>query len=194
MTTFYLIRHGMNDYIRRGIAGRMPGVHLNAEGKQQAEALAARLAADGVAAIYSSPMERAVETAEPLARALGLSVRTEPGVHEWNAGDFTGKFFTELDKDPRWAMHHAYRLGNRLPNGELVIEVQARFVDALERLRHEHDGQTVAVFSHADPIKTALFYYLGVTLDNLSRMDIGPASLSILELSDTGAKVLKTNA
>lgn len=193
MTTFYLIRHGLNDYVNKAIAGRMPGVHLNAEGQEQARQIAERLKDEGISAIYSSPMERAAETAQPLARALGLEVRTEPGVHEWNAGDFTGKTLAELEKDTLWKTHHTYRLGNRLPTGELVIEVQARFVEALERLRHAHDGQKVAVFSHADPIKMAIFYYLGVSLDNLSRMELQPASVSILDLADWGAKVCKVN-
>lgn len=194
MTTFYLIRHGMNDCVNVSIAGRKPGVHLNAEGRAQADRLAERLAGENIAAIYSSPMERAQETAEPLARVLGLPIHTEPGVHEWNAGDFTGKTLKELEEDPLWKMHHVYRLGNRFPNGELIVEVQARFVVALERLRHEHEGQSVAVFSHADPIKMALFYYLGVSLDNLSRMDIQPAAISTLQLDDWGAKVTKINA
>jgi probable phosphoglycerate mutase len=193
MTTFLLIRHAVNDYVGKAIAGRMPGVHLNAEGNEQAERLVERLAGYPIAAIYSSPMERARETAEPLARRLGLPIRTEDGIHEWNAGVFSDKTLEELEKDEAWKRHHVYRLGNRLPDGELVIEVQARFVTALERLRHEHDEQTSALFCHADPIKMALFYYLGITLDYLSRLELDAASVSVLQLADWGAKLVKVN-
>jgi len=193
MTTMLLIRHAVNDYVDKAIAGRKPGVHLNALGREQANRLVERLADRPIAAIYSSPMERATETAEPLARRLGLPVQIEEGIHEWNAGVFTGRSLDDLENDADWKRHHVYRLGNRLPGGELVIEVQARFVEALERLRHAHDEQTIALFSHADPIKMALFYYLGVSLDNLSRMQLDAASVTVLELSDWGAKIVKVN-
>ena len=193
MTTFLLIRHGLNDFVGKAIAGRRPGTHLNAEGRAQAEDLAERLAGVGLSAIYSSPMERARETAEPLSKRLKRPVEIEPGLHEWDCGALTGKTMAELAEDTGWKTFHEYRLGSRLPDGELAIEVQARFVTAMERLRHAHPDQTVALFSHADPIKAALFYYLGITLDNLSRLDIQPASISAIQLSDQDAKVLYVN-
>jgi probable phosphoglycerate mutase len=139
-------------------------------------------------------MERARETAEPLARLLDLPVQEEDGVNEWDCGTFTGMAMADLAREPVWKAMHEYRLGTRLPDGELAIEVQARFVAALERLRHRHDGETIAVFSHADPIKSALLFYLGASLESLSRLDIEPASVSALQLSDTGARVLRVNS
>jgi probable phosphoglycerate mutase len=194
MTTILLIRHGLNDFVGKAVAGRRPGVHLNAEGAAQAARLADRLAGENIAAIYSSPMERARETAGPLARRLNLPIQTEDGVNEWDCGTLTGMTMAELARDPVWTAMHAYRLGTRLPDGELAVEVQARFVAALERLRHRHDAQTIAVFSHADPIKSALLFYLGASLESLSRLEIEPASISTLQLSDTGARILRVNA
>jgi probable phosphoglycerate mutase len=158
VTTFLLIRHGANDFIGHTLVGRRPGVHLNAEGRAQAESLVPRLAGMPIRALYSSPLERAQETAAPLAERLGLPVQTLNDIIEIDPGDWAGRTIDELRDDPVWDAYNAYRCGNRCPNGELVIELQARVVTALERLRHEHDGEVVALFSHADPIKAAVMY------------------------------------
>ncbi len=193
MTTFLLIRHGANDFIGNTLVGRRPGVSLNDEGRRQAERLADRLAHLPIAAIYSSPLERTRETAVPLAERLGLPVTVCDGIHEIDPGDWTGLTITELRAAPGWEAYNAYRAGTRCPNGELLLDVQARFVTALERLRHDHPDQTVALFSHADPIRIALAYYIGMPLDHVLRLDIAPASVSILALDDRGPRVLRVN-
>ncbi|HWH67867.1 MAG TPA: histidine phosphatase family protein, partial [Candidatus Sulfotelmatobacter sp.] len=96
MTIFYLIRHGENDWVGKAIAGRSPGVHLNAAGRQQAEQLAKQLAAHPIQQLFSSPLERARETAEPLARRLGLEVQIAPALTEMDFGQWTGKTLAEL--------------------------------------------------------------------------------------------------
>ncbi len=193
MTTFLLIRHGANDFIGNTLVGRRPGVSLNAEGRAQAEALADRLGRLPIDALYSSPLERARETAAPLADRLGLEVRTCEGIHEIDPGDWTGLTLDELRGLPEWSAYSAYRSGTRCPNGELLLDVQARFVTALERLRADHPGEVLALFSHADPIRIALAYYLGMPLDHVLRLDIAPASVSVLTLSDWGPRVLRVN-
>ena len=88
MTYLFLIRHGENDWVDSGkLAGRTPGVHLNEKGHTQSQALAERLKTQPISAIYSSPLVRCMETAQPLADALGLTVREEPGVLEVDYGD-----------------------------------------------------------------------------------------------------------
>ena len=193
MATFYLVRHGSNDYLGRGLGGRLPDVHLNAEGKAQAEALAAALKSRGIQRILSSPLDRTRETAEPLARALNLPVEISEEILEVDFGDWNGSALNDLQKDQRWADYNLYRSGTRIPNGELVIEIQARMVRKLESLRAARCDGSIAIFSHGDPIRSALCYYLGIPLDFLHRFEIEPGSYSVLQLENWGPQVLAVN-
>jgi probable phosphomutase (TIGR03848 family) len=193
MTTFYLIRHATNDFVGKAIAGWSAGVRLNAAGREQAERLGAKMAGRGIAALYSSPLERALETAEPIARTLQLNVEVREALGEVRFGDWTGKRMDELARDPHWEMFNRYRSGTRAPGGELAVESQARMVVELETLRERHPDQTIAVVSHADIIRAALVYYLGVPIDLYQRIECRPASFSTLTLSDWGPQVLGLN-
>ena len=117
MTTFLLIRHAAHDLLGRRLAGRMPGVSLNGEGRRQVERLAERLAGASIRAVISGPLERARETAEPLARGLGLPVQISAAVDEIDFGEWTGLPFAELDQDPRWCWFNTFRSGARAPCG-----------------------------------------------------------------------------
>ncbi len=193
MTTFYLIRHGLNDFIGKSIVGWSPGVNLNAEGRNQAERLAVKLAGRGITRLFSSPLERARQTAEPLAKALGLPVEIREALGEVKFGEWEGKSFAELDEDPRWKLFNTYRSGTRAPGGELAVESQARIVRELECLAAQHPGETIAVFSHADIIRAALVYYLGVPIDLYQRITCKPASFSVLKLNEWGPAVESLN-
>ncbi|MBZ5584258.1 MAG: histidine phosphatase family protein [Acidobacteriia bacterium] len=193
MTTFYLIRHAANDWLGNAIAGWTAGVSLNTEGRAQAERLAARLASRKIAHIYSSPLERARETAAPLAAALGIEVGIREALGEVRFGDWSGTRLQVLERDPRWRLFNHYRSGTRPPGGELAVETQARVVAELESLRERHPGETVAVVSHADSIRAALAYYLGVPIDLYQRMECLPASFSVLRLSEEGPMVAGLN-
>ncbi|MBV9504203.1 MAG: histidine phosphatase family protein [Acidobacteriia bacterium] len=193
MAKFYLIRHGENDMVGKALAGWMPGVHLNATGRAQAERLAARLLTLGVDRIYASPLERAQETAEPIAGALGLNVETRESLGEFPAGEWTGKTFRELEDDPKWQIFNQYRSGTRVPGGELMLETQTRIVAELLCLRDRHEKERIAVVSHADPIRAALTFFLGMPLDFYRRMEVSPGSYTTLELEDWGPIVLNLN-
>jgi probable phosphoglycerate mutase len=193
MTTFLLIRHGDNDYLVHTLVGWMPGIHLNARGRGQAEWLAERLLPTGVRAIYSSPLERAVETAEPLARRLGIETRILEELGEVRLGEWTGRSFEELRSDPRWRRFNSFRTGGRIPGGETMLEIQQRMAAALELMRNEHPDGTVAVVSHGDPIRAILCHYLGVPLDLIHRLEAAPASVSVVKLGDEWAQVLRIN-
>jgi probable phosphoglycerate mutase len=193
MTTFLLIRHGTNDLVDRAIAGWMPGVHLNQEGQAQAERLAERLGETEIAAIYSSPLERAYETAEPIARRRGLPVQICPGFGEIQFGDWTGHSLEDLADVPGWRHFNSFRSGTRVPGGELMLEVQARTVAELDRLREQHPKETVVVVSHGDIIKAVVAHYAGIPLDLFQRIEISPASVSILTLDESGPRLLRIN-
>ena len=193
VTYFYLIRHGTNDWLSHSIAGWRPEVHLNDEGRRQAEQLARRLAGAGIQRIYSSPLERARETAAPLGRAIGVEVQLVEDIGEVRFGDWTGKRLVELEQDPRWHRWNLCRSNNRAPNGETLLEVQSRVVGFLQRLCDECPGETVALFSHGDPIRAVLLYYLGVSLDFVNRLEISPASSSVVALDPSSAQILSVN-
>ena len=191
--TFLFIRHATNDFVGRGFAGRLPGVHLNATGKREAEQLAARLAKTRIDAIYVSPLERAVETAAPFAKRLGLEARKCPTLIEVNVGEWQGKAFSDIDSDPEWRQWVERRSLARPPNGESIVEVQARMATLMDELRVRHDGETVALVSHADVIKSALASVLRLSLDDLERFDIAPASVSSVIAGEGWAKVIALN-
>ncbi len=193
MSLFYLIRHGDTDALGHTLTSWLEGVPINARGREQAERLAERLAAAGIRAIYSSPLERARMTAEPLARKLGLEIRECYEAGEFRFGDWTGRRICELEKDPLFDRFSRLRSTTRAPGGELLLETQARMVTALEALRERHPGEAVAVFSHGDPIRAALLHYLGMPIDFIGRLEIRPASVSVVRLENWGAQVLRLN-
>ncbi len=193
-TRILLIRHGLNDYVKEHrLAGRTPGVHLNEEGLAQAAALAERLASASLAAIYSSPLERACETAAPLAERLALTVQLLDGVKETDCGEWTGQPLDELSKGDLWQQVQGCPSLFRFPGGESFAEIQARVVAALDFVRVTHPGQTVAVISHADPIKLAAAFYTGMPLDLFQRLEIAPASISELEFVPCRPRLARLN-
>jgi probable phosphoglycerate mutase len=180
--TVFLIRHGMTSRVGKGLTGWLPGYSLDEKGRSQADDLASRLAASGLTAIYSSPLERAVETATPLARRLGLEVRLNDDFGEVRYGEWQGKDFSEIERDSRWNPFNSYRSFTRAPGGETMLEAQARMVRGLLDLLEAHANETIAVFSHADVIKSALMHFLGIPLDFHTRLEILPASVSVVDL------------
>ena len=183
----------MTDAVGHRITGRLPGVHLNEVGRGQAARLPARLSKWKIDAIYSSPLERALDTSAPVAEQLGLEVHPDIAFAEFDFGDWSGALISELDQRDDWKRFSRFRSGLRAPGGEMLLDVVTRFVAALLLLTEKHPGQTVAVFSHADAIKAALMHYLSVPLDHIHRFDIQPASISVLRLQDWGPMVLGMN-
>lgn len=193
MTTFLLIRHGETDAVGRSIMGWAPGWHLNENGRRQVERLAARLAPLPIRAIYTSPLERAVETAEAIAGAHGLAPVADADFGEFHAGEWQGVTLTDLEQRDDWRRFSSFHSGTRAPGGEIVIETQARMARKIHELAGRHPGETVAIVSHGEPLRAAVAFFLGIPLDLLARFEISPASLSVLELDDRGSKVLCVN-
>ncbi|MBN1137091.1 MAG: MSMEG_4193 family putative phosphomutase [Anaerolineae bacterium] len=193
-TNLLLIRHGRTDYVtEHRIPGWRPGIHLNDEGRAQAAALARRLADVRLAAIYASPLERALETAGPVAEAHGLPIQVRRDLGDLHPGDWTGRTVEELENEELWLIVQAYPSGARLPGGESFLECQARIVAELDAIRNAHLGQTVAVVSHADPIKLAVAYYVGLPLDLFRRLSISPASVTAVAFVSSGPRLVCLN-
>lgn len=193
MTTILLIRHATNDYVDKKLAGRLPGVHLNQAGRRQAEKLADFLKLQPIRAIYSSPLERAIETAIPLANQLNLELTIEADLIEFNFGDWTGMDSSELMKMQEWERFKYFRSFTRPPHGELFSELQQRIISTLEKITLAHPNRLVAVVTHADHIRAALAYYLGFSADVMFRLEISPASVSIVKMEEGIPKICCVN-
>ncbi|GIL11615.1 MAG: MSMEG_4193 family putative phosphomutase [Chloroflexi bacterium] len=184
MTHILLIRHAVNDYVKTGkLAGWTPGVHLNEEGLAQAEALGQRLADAPIQHLYSSPLERTMETAQAIQKHHPhLTIRHHAGIGEVRYGDWEGQEISKLSQRKMWhvVQHYPSRAG--FPNGETMRGVQERAVNAIEELVAAHPRDMVAVVSHADLIKMILAHYLGMHLDAFQRIVVSPASISTLSL------------
>lgn len=171
----------------------MPGISLAEAGRVQAERLASRLATEEIAAVYASPIERARETAEPIARALGLTVETSEALNEIDFGAWTGLAFDELDSDPRWHGWNRERAACCPPGGEPMTAVQDRACREVETWRGRHPDESVVAVSHADVIKAVVCRVLGLSLDRQGAFEIGPASLTWLVAWEGGGKVVRLN-
>lgn len=193
MTTFVLIRHALHRLGSGMIPGRMPAVHLSPAGVEQASRLPHRLAKVPLEAIYCSPLERAMETARPLADHRRLELQTSDDLLEIDFGEWTGKPIDELREAERWARWNSFRSGQRVPDGESMIEIQSRIVALMLSMRTAHPGKTVALVSHGDVIKAALAWCLGVALDLFQRIEISTASISVVTVVDDGPWVLCVN-
>ena len=192
MTTFCLIRHGTYPLLDRALGGREPH-SLDSGGRAQAARLAELLAADGIAAVVSSPVERARQTAGPIADQLCLALQVEPGFAEIDFAAWTGMSFATLQRMPAWQHWNGFRSTAGVPGGEMMLEVQARAIHAMLRLAAAHRSRSVVVVSHADVIKAVLGHFLGAPLDLLRRLEIAPGSISRVNLSDGDARILTVN-
>jgi probable phosphomutase (TIGR03848 family) len=193
-TLVLLVRHGQTATTGRVLPGRAPGLHLSDDGRRQAAAAARRIAKlERVAAVYASPLERARETAMPIARARGLALRIERGLLELDVGSWTGSRLDRLSKRSEWSTVQRYPSGFRFPEGESFVEMQARITAALARLVERHRGGVVVAVSHADPIKAALAHALGMHLDLFQRLAIAPGSITTIAYGAIGPTVLGMN-
>ncbi|MBN1314350.1 MAG: MSMEG_4193 family putative phosphomutase [Anaerolineales bacterium] len=194
ITTVVLARHASNDWLKSGkLAGRTPGIHLNDEGRQEADRLAQRLAVWPIQAIYSSPLERAQETAEPIASIHKLSIETAHGIGEVDYGDWTGQEIKPLSDTPLWRLVQTRPSAARFPNGESLRELQTRCIDQVEQLVEKHAHETIVLVSHGDVIRMIAAHYLGLHPDLYQRLVINPASLSTLVFTLFSAFVISLN-
>jgi probable phosphomutase (TIGR03848 family) len=194
-TLVLLVRHGATPTTGKVLPGRAPGLHLSDDGRRQAEAAAARIARlKHVTAVYASPLERARETAMPIARTRGLALRIERGLLELDVGRWTGSRLDALSKRPEWSTVQRHPSGFRFPDGESFLEMQTRISETLARLVARHRGGVVVAVSHADPIKAALAQALGMHLDLFQRLAISPASITTIAYGAGPPTVLGVNA
>lgn len=191
-----LVRHGLTPTTGKVLPGRAKGLRLSDTGRAQAERVAERVAElpRAPAAVYSSPLERTRETAAPIARRLGLRVRTFAGLIECDIGKWTGKRLSQVMRANNWEQVRRWPAGFRFPGGESFGELSVRISDAILDLVDRHPGQTIVAVSHADPIKAAVAEAAGVPLDLFQRLVISPCSVSALAFGQFGPTVLSVNS
>jgi probable phosphoglycerate mutase len=195
MTDIILIRHGENDYTEKGkLAGRMQDVHLNARGVAQAKAVANALKTVPLKAVYSSPLDRTLETAKPIALSQKREVTTRWGLEETDVGDWAGKSIRRLSRSKAWQELQLRPARFRFPGGESMQEQQARLIAEIEELLSMHRAKDViACVSHSDPIKLIIAHYLGLPLDLFQRLQIDTASMSRLHFDKDGFSLMSLN-
>lgn len=194
-TTIFFVRHGRTPTTGKVLPGRAPGLHLSDEGKAQANLVAERITeVPGVAAVYTSPMERTRETARPIGLALGHKVTVERGLLECDFGEWTGAELKVLAKRPEWQQVQRNPSGFRFPGGESFLEMQTRLSAAVARLVAAHPGQTIVAVSHADPIKVVTASAMGTHLDHFQRFDVSPCSVTAIAYAITGPFVLTVSS
>jgi broad specificity phosphatase PhoE len=193
LTIFFLIRHASCDGLGQTLWGRTPRVCLNTEGELQAQRLADRVRHIRFDAIYSSPLERALQTAETLARRMNLDVVRDEALNEIDFGDWTGRTFEDLSRDERWRRFNTHRSMAVVPGGESFLGVQNRIVKELACLALQHHDARVAIVSHADVIRAAVAYFAGTPIDLIERFEISPCSVSVVALDSEGATLVSIN-
>ena len=194
MTIFYLVRHGVTSHTGNRLSGRMPDIHLSDAGRAEAEVAATSLAKVRLKSIYSSPIDRCVETAKAIANEHSLPIRTRKDLAEVEYGTWTNKSLKTVARTKLWSSVQKWPAGTRFPEGESFVEIQSRGVAVLEDLRIRHPKDRICVVSHGDVIRLVMAHYMGIHLDLFQRILITPASISVLSVTDSGPLVLTLNA
>lgn len=189
MTTLLLVRHATTAATGKRLGGRTEA-SLDDTGRTQAEAAAERLADLPLKAVYASPLARTRETAELVAKPHGLEIVAEEGLLEVEYGRWTDRPLKQVARTKLWPVIQARPSLVRFPEGETIRGAQHRAVDAVEGLVSRHRRDVVAAVTHADVIKTLVAFYIGLPLDLFQRLHVGPASVTILQLSPGGQPTL----
>lgn len=195
MTTLLIIRHGETDWVGKRLAGRLPGIPLNENGLRQADALAEALAHLPIGALYSSPLERACQSAAPLARRLNLPVRLHDGLQEIDFGAWQGLTSEEMTQQPLWSLVQRQPSQVRFPGGESFIEAQQRMAAVMEELLTAHAGEQdwVACFSHSDSIRVLVAHVLDMPLDAFQRLTVDPISVTVIQRREERTRLVSLN-
>jgi len=193
MATLFLIRHAVTAQTGRLLYGQTPGIGLDDRGRAQAAGLVERFSSVRLTAIYSSPLERCVETVEPLAAAQRLPIREVRDLVEMDAGSWTGKTLAQVRRTKPWKTVQQQPSAFRFPGGEGFFEAQARAVAAVEAIARRHPRGRVAIATHGDIVRIVLAHLLGTPLDDFQRIVADTASVSVVVTHATYRGVVLVN-
>lgn len=193
MTRLWFVRHAVTADTGKKLSGWTEGIPLTEEGEAQAKATADALRGVTLKAVYTSPLDRTLQTARAIAKPHGLKVRVARDIGEVGYGKWTGRSMKPLMRTKLWTRVQQWPSGARFPDGESLREVQVRAIAAVERIAEEHPDQDVCCVSHGDVIKLVMAHYLGVHIDLFQRIVVGPGSISTIALGDRGPLILSLN-
>jgi probable phosphoglycerate mutase len=194
MALLFLVRHGLTAQTGHRLYGRTGGIDLDGRGAAQAEELVARFDGVRVTAIYSSPLERCVQTVAPLAAARRLTIRRDPSVIEMETGAWTGKTLAQLRRRAAWRVVQRTPSAFAFPGGgESFPDAQARAVTGIERIARRHPRGAVVVSTHGDIARIVLARLLGTPLDEFQRIVIDTAGVSVVAFASERTHVLLVN-
>lgn len=195
MTILLLIRHGENDIMKTRLAGRLPDVHLNSYGQAQAEKLASALQPVALQAIYSSPMERAIETAAPLSAQKELPVQMHAGLLEVDYGSWQGHTYDQLSQENLWKLVLTAPAQVTFPGGESIVNVQKRSIQTFHEIIEQHSGEfdTIVCFTHGDIIRLASAFWLQMPLSAFHTLQTDTASVTAWHLHQNQTRLLFFN-
>jgi broad specificity phosphatase PhoE len=183
----YMIRHGRTDWNDdRKVMGLEP-VPLNERGREMVESLAEHLSGEGIGAVYTSTVERALETSRILAKSWETELREEPRLNESAYEKWVGMGYSELAGDQDFKLYMTAPSRSNFSDGEGMVDIQKRALGAVERIAEEAPCSKAALVSHSDVIKPVLTHYLGMDLDSMHRLAVANASVSLLDLGYSGA-------
>lgn len=195
-TVIYLIRHAETTW---NVEGRLQGAldaPLSERGQEHVRRLAEALRPVPLVAVYSSPLGRACATAEPIAVAHAVPLRTVADLREMAQGEWEGRLISEVrdgDGRPIQARVDSPAESSR-PGGETMEQLQARAVAALRLLVERHPGEAIAVVAHGGVNKTLLLSCLGAPLGHHARIAQGGACINIIELGGPLPRVTTLNS
>ena len=189
MSRIFLLRHAHSTANAKGIlAGRMENIQLSKEGYAQREQLDLRLFQAKFEQVISSPLQRCLETIANFECAPTITDEFQ----EVHYGDWTGKKISSLRRNAAWREIHKHPASVRFPNGETLPEVQTRSLLGLD-LQVNPKAKNVLISTHADVIKVLILHALGTHLNNIDKLQIDNASISIIERDKQGFRVIRVN-
>ena len=184
-TTVFLIRHGVTEWhAARKVLGHRD-IGLNEQGKVQARGAAEALARVPIAEVLSSPLVRAVQTAEIIAEKFKVPLARDPRLADFRVGRWEGMGYDEVAALAEYQQFLADPMSHRIPGGEDLAQIRDRAVGAVDQTLRDHPaGESMAIISHAGIIKVLLAHYLGMNLADYHRLRVAPGSISVLSFVD----------
>ena len=178
-----LVRHAATDALGAHLCGRLAGVSLNIRGHRESRRLAAQLARLPVAALYSSPMTRALQTAGPLAAALALDVTVEPRLNEVDFGSWTGCRFDDLASRNEWRVYNECRDAALIPGGESPADTMSRITRTLHDLHRRHPAQMIVAVTHAELVRYAILAARAASLRRWHSVSVATTSVTAIRVT-----------
>jgi len=184
-TTVFLIRHGVTAWHAEGRVLGQRDIPLSQPGIAQAEEAAAALRGVKMSEVLSSPLQRAIQTAEIIGQETGIEIARDPRLIDFQLGKWTGMTYADVAKNEEYQRFVQQPESERIPGGESLEDIRRRAVAAVDQaLRDNATGDALAIVTHAGIIRVLITHYMGSRPANYHRVRVSPGSISILGFSD----------